>query len=258
MIEILSKEELIEKLKSICNQGWVKSVKSPGNAGAVGNTIEVLLGIKENNLPIPNAAEWELKAQRKNTTSLTTLFHMEPSPQAVGIVSNILLPKYGWAHKSIKNEMSFRSTTSNKYTDRGFKVVVDKEQEKVLIDFNTQKVDKTKHPEWLKSVEKRIGLKQINPQPYWGFKDLNYKAGTKLKNTFYIIADSKREKGKEWFKYEEIIMLTNYEFDKFLTCLENGTILVDFDARTHHNHGTKFRIKQNNWPSLYSNCERIL
>src|SRR3972149_1764008 len=100
MAEVFSKVELIAKLKSICQSGWVKSVKSPGNDGAVGNTLEILLGIEENNLPIPNAAEWELKAQRKNTSSLTTLFHMEPSPQATQIVSSILLPKYGWAHKS--------------------------------------------------------------------------------------------------------------------------------------------------------------
>ncbi len=42
--------------------------------------LEDLLGIEENNLPIPNAAEWELKAQRANTSALTTLFHIEPQP----------------------------------------------------------------------------------------------------------------------------------------------------------------------------------
>ena len=259
MTEIFSKEELIEKLKSICQKGWIKSVRSPGNAGAVGNTLEDLLGIEENNLPIPNAAEWELKAQRKTTTSLTTLFHLEPSPQGARIVSNILLPKYGWAHQSIENEMSFRSTTSgDRYTDRGFRVIVNRKQQKVLIDFNSKQTDKTRHAEWLRSVEQRVGLEQITPQPYWGFNDLKYKAGTKLKNTFYITADSKREGRKEFFRYAEIQMLTDYDFERFLTCLEDGTILIDFDARTHHNHGTKFRIKQNNWPALYSHCERIL
>ncbi|HEY4476814.1 MAG TPA: MvaI/BcnI family restriction endonuclease [Candidatus Paceibacterota bacterium] len=52
-----------------------------GNAEGIGNTPEDLLVIKENNLSIPNAAEWELKAQRLNSTSLTTLFHIEPSPR---------------------------------------------------------------------------------------------------------------------------------------------------------------------------------
>jgi hypothetical protein len=37
--------------------------------------------INKNNLPVPNAAEWELKSQRLKTSSLSTLFHIESSPQ---------------------------------------------------------------------------------------------------------------------------------------------------------------------------------
>lgn len=246
-------------MKTICSQGWIQSVKSSHNAGAVGNTLEVLLNIKENNLPIPNAAEWELKAQRSRTSSLTTLFHVEPSPQAAQIVSTFLLPKYGWPHKTIPNEMSFRSTTNAlHYTDRGFKIVVDRVQQKILFDFNFNQADHTKHANWIENVNQRTGLGQLNPQPYWGFNDLNYKAGTKLKNTFYVIADCKTENRQVFFSYTTVFMLTDYSFEKFLNSIETGVILIDFDARTHHNHGTKFRIKQNNWPSLYARCERII
>lgn len=81
-MKIYTKESLINELRDIRQRGWILSGRH-GNDGAVGNTLEDLLGIEENNLPIPNAAEWELKAQRKNTNSLTTLFHMEPSPRAL-------------------------------------------------------------------------------------------------------------------------------------------------------------------------------
>jgi hypothetical protein len=91
---IYTKELLIEKLKEIAAVGWIASGRQ-GNQGGIGNTLEDLLGIKENNLPIPNAAEWELKTQALHTTSLTTLFHMEPSPRALKWVAQILLPKYG-------------------------------------------------------------------------------------------------------------------------------------------------------------------
>ena len=94
-IPIYTKESLITKLLEIRSMGWIENNRY-GNHGGVGNTIEDLLGIRENNLPIPNAAEWELKCQRLNTTSLTTLFHMEPSPTALKFVSCMLLPKYGW------------------------------------------------------------------------------------------------------------------------------------------------------------------
>jgi hypothetical protein len=42
----------------------------------VGNTLEDLLGIVENNLPTPDIEGWELKCQRLVTSSLLTLFHM--------------------------------------------------------------------------------------------------------------------------------------------------------------------------------------
>jgi len=60
-MKIFTKESLIAELKAICEGGWVKSCREPGNHGAVGNTLEQLLDIPENNLPLPNAAEWELK-----------------------------------------------------------------------------------------------------------------------------------------------------------------------------------------------------
>ncbi len=113
-METITKQEVIEKLLSLKKMGWVENSRQ-GNVGGVGNTLEDFLGIKENNLPIPNAAEWELKAQRSKTSSLTTLFHMEPSPRALKFVPNILLLKYGWAHKEAgfkypNSEMSFRQT----------------------------------------------------------------------------------------------------------------------------------------------------
>jgi len=215
-----------------------------------------LLGIKENNLPIPNAAEWELKCQRLETTSLTTLFHMEPSPRAIRFVPQILLLKYGWKHqeagtKYAANEMSFRQTiTGTVSSDRGFKVIVDREQRKVLISFDANAVD-PRHTKWLRSVEKRVGLGELSPQPYWGFDDIGHKAGTKLLNCFYIQARTKREKGKEFFSYEKILMLSKFSIDGFINAIEKGYVYIDFDARTGHNHGTKLRLRQDKFPELY-------
>ena len=93
-----TKESLIQSLREIRDMGWIKN-RRQGNSGGIGNTIEDLLGIEENNLPIPNAAEWELKAQRIDTTSLLTLFHMEPSPTACKFIPQVLLPRFGWPHK---------------------------------------------------------------------------------------------------------------------------------------------------------------
>jgi|SRR3989339_582690 len=259
---IYTKPLLIEKLKEISAMGWVPNGRH-GNQGGIGNTLEDLLGITENNLPIPNAAEWELKAQRLNSGSLTTLFHIEPSPRAIRFVPLVLLPKYGWAHKEDgkkypAGEMSFRQTIHGQSrSDRGFMVIIDRTERKVLISFDHNSVD-IRHKDWLESVKKRVELGELNPQPYWGFDDLEHKAGTKLLNAFYVQAEVKKEEGKEFYHYTKVMMLQKFNFEGFLKALEEAKILVDFDARTGHNHGTKFRLKQDCLPMLYEKVTVII
>lgn len=260
--KIYTKQALIEKLKEITSKGWISNARA-GNQGGIGNTLEDLLGIQENNLPIPNASEWELKTQRINSIALTTLFHIEPSPRAIRFVPQVLLPKYGWAHqedgkKYAKGEMSFRQTIHGQArSDRGFMVQIDRTEKKVLISFDAKSVA-IRHKAWLESVKKRIGSGELNPQPYWGFDDLKYKAGTKLLNAFYVQAEVKIQDGKEYYKYSKVMMLQTFNFEGFLKALEEGAILVDFDARTGHNHGTKFRMRQNFLPMLYEKTTLII
>jgi len=261
-MKLYTKESLITELQKIAKRGWIENARK-GNDGGIGNTLEDLLGIEENNLPIPNAAEWELKTQRLNTTSLTTLFHTEPSPRAIKFVPQVLLLNYGWKHKEAgkkypENEMSFRQTIHGKSpSDRGFMVKIDRKNRKVLISFDCTKVSETQR-DWLKRVENRIGLDELEPQPYWGFDDLEHKAGTKLLNCFYVQAEVKKDDEKEFYKYSKVVMLQKFNFEAFLQELENGNILVDFDARTGHNHGTKFRLRQNCFSNLYEKVTIII
>lgn len=260
-MKIWTKEQLITELKAIKRRGWIPNAR-PGNDGGVGNTLEDLLGIEENNLPIPNAAEWELKSQRAKTSALTTLFHMEPSPRAFKFVPKIFLPNYGWGHKESGKkyplgEMSFRQTISGVgRSDRGFTVKIDNAERKVIVSFDAKYVS-AKHKDWLKEVKRKIGLDEIYPQPYWGFDDLFHKAGTKLINCFYVQADVKKENSMEFYSYSKIMMLQNFSICKFLEALLNDYILVDFDARSGHNHGTKFRLRKNKLHNLYESVTEI-
>ena len=155
-MKIYTKESLINDLLEIKSRGWIPSIR-PDNSGGIGNTIESLLGIEENNLPLPNASEWELNTQRKRTTSLITLFHLEPSPTSFRFVPQILLPKYGWAHKEAggkypANEMSFRQTIGcQNYSDRGFAVRMNDQMNRVDISFDATQVLEH-HADWLQSV----------------------------------------------------------------------------------------------------------
>ena len=117
--------------------------------------------MKERILSSDPRAECELKAQRATTSSLLTMFHTEPSPTAMTIVPNILLPKYGWPHtkagkKYPKGEKSFRATlNASSFTDRGIKVDVNDKERKVEIIFDSAYTDE-RHADWKKSVEPLI------------------------------------------------------------------------------------------------------
>jgi len=257
-----TKASLIAALHDIAKRGWIPNGRH-GNHGGIGNTLEDLLGIKENNLPIPNAAEWELKAQRITTSSLTTLFHSEPSPTALKLIPTLLLPKYGWPHqqagkKYSDNELSFRQTIGGAApSDRGFIVKIDRAERKVLISFDASKVS-VAHETWLHSIKQRAGLGELDPTPYWGFDDLMHKVGTKLLNCFYVQAEVKQVDGREYYRYVKATKLQRFSFDGFIQGLESSIIFVDIDARTGHNHGTKFRIKQHYLPTLYEEATVVM
>ena len=262
-MKTFTKEELISELEAICNRGWFTSTRGK-NDGALGNTLEDLLGIEENNLPIPNASEWELKTKRIGTSSLTSLVHPEPSPRALKMVPQILLPRYGWPHKGAgtthpKSELSLRMTLTNETrTDRGFNFVVDRKSKRIVVTFDAASVDK-RHKEWLKTVKARTGLGDIDPNPYWGFDDLAAIIRAKLTNAFYVEAERRRNsKGLEEFLFKRVTIVSNFTFSGFLKLAEKGILKIDFDARTGHNHGTKFRIKSNYLPDLYENTQVVI
>jgi hypothetical protein len=251
---------MIEKLHHVRSMGWVKNTRGNNN-GAVGNILEDLLGIPENNLPIANAAEWELKSQRSTTSSLVTLFHSEPSPTSLKIIPQILLPYYGWAHaKAGKiysiNEKSFRQTIrSNIFSDRGFSVNLNFLEQKVEVVFDFDKID-DRHINWRYGISSK-NLQRLPVNPYWGFSDLTHKAGTKLRNCFFVRADTQKINSVEYFHYNDIYMLSDFSHSKFISAIQSGNIYIDFDARTGHNHGTKFRIKSDYIINLYEHVQKL-
>lgn len=261
-LKLITKEELILKFKDLEARGWIENYRK-GNDGSVGNIVEDILGIPENNLPIPNAAEWELKAQRSDTSSLLTLKHIEPSPQGAKLVSSMLLPLYGWKHKQAgrkypKDELSFRSTTNAKdFTDRGFKLNVNRECERIEFIWDSSKC-KSIHDEWLESVKRRTGLGPMPTIPYWGFYDLYTALGTKLRNCFYVRAARKMKNGKEYFHYNNVSILQEVSISNLIDCIEQGYVYIDFDARSGHNHGTKFRVYFKDLPKFYSKVIHII
>jgi hypothetical protein len=182
---------------------------------------------------------------------------MEPSPTALKFVPTLLLPYYGWDHKEagkkyLITERSFRQTISAlNRTDRGFGLEIDRKKQKFIISFDSKYVS-DRHGEWLAGIANTVGLSDLDPNPYWGFEDVKRKVAVKLTNCFFAEAEVKTIEGIEHYKYCNIKQMSGFSFEGFLSCVEEGNVLVDFDARTGHNHGTKFRMRKLCWPKLYS------
>jgi len=71
--------------------------------------------------------------------------------------------------------MSFRSTTNaTQFTNRGFGVMVGRQQIKTGFVFDSTKAEvaDAEIAAWLKSAESRVSLRPLNLDPYWGFDDL--------------------------------------------------------------------------------------
>lgn len=253
-----NRDELVARLRELREIGWIQTRKQ-FNDGLVGNTLEDFLGIKENNISLPDAGRYEIKAQRIETGSLSTLIHYDPYPRRPNsVVTHLLGPKYGWAHKKL-DEWSFRITMyGNAYTNRGFKIMLDEDTNRLLVEFNPDKVNVSNPSikEWLSIVVKKGGLNLI-PQPYWKLDELKRKVERKLPNIIYVHAKNRQRGEFEEFKYDEATIYEGFNWGRFKKGLSNGEVYVDFDARGGHNHGTKFRIKQGTLQNFYAQKEQI-
>lgn len=234
-----TQKTLIEDFDNISTAGWIPNYRTT-SSGNVGNILEDLLGIEENNLSLPDAGEWEIKAQKVNLqpNSLLSLCAIEPEPRELKVVP-YLVETFGWTPTIWRsnysaNEKSFRQTLTSNWTSRGFRVCV---TNRVEVQY------KGDIPNYI--------------TPYWAFDDLRKKLQSKMKNLFSVIAVSKNIDAVENFNYCDGVMYEGFSFDNFLTELSIGNIRVDFNARSGHNHGTKFRTNQSILTKLYTKITQL-
>ena len=221
--------ELKKKLKNIKALGFVKSHRK-GDTG-IGKTLEDLLGIKENNIPLPDIGEIaELKAYRRSASSMLTLFTLEPQPKG-GDRDRILLDNFGYSKRDNGRSKELHSTLSCKrYNNQGLKLKVEKDKVRVV------------------GKGKRLNI-------YWDMENLRKKFEAKLPALVYALADCKEIRGVEHFHFNQAYFLEGFDFEHFKNMVKKDAIVVDFrmfyrPSGSVRNHGTGFRVKIN---QLY-NC----
>jgi hypothetical protein len=239
-----------------------------GNDGNQGNTIEELLGVAENNLRIPDLGGIELKSQKAETGSLVTLFHKEPNPR--GSVPN-LLKTLGWKHQKAggdykHDEMSFRSTTyANRFTDRGFSIALTKSRIEFIFDrtkVNRAAKDVTgiysTYGDWLTDVDSRHPHYSTVLPVFWDRKDFEDNCYLKLDSTLMVYLETKRINKAEYFRIVEAYIYKGFCANALTRLFSEGGVVIDFDARTRHNHGTKLRVAKDKIGQLFDFNLRIL
>jgi len=230
--------EIIERLKLIKKMGYIKTHRA-GNTG-IGKTLEDLLGIKENNIPGPNAKMIELKSARKNASSLLTLFTKSPLPPKA---NSILLLNYGYASPRGNERKELHTTISAKEFNNikgkiGFKIFIKKGKINII-----------------NSNGDILG--------YWDEETLKTSFERKLPKLLYVKAECRGAGSNEEFWFNEAWLLSGFNFENFLKLLEQGVILIDIrigqysDGRLH-DHGTGFRVHPDKLDLCFKHRERIL
>lgn len=228
---------LKSKLQQIKKAGFVKTHRR-GDTG-IGKTLEDLLGIKENNIPLPDIGEIaELKSYRKNAKSMMTLFTLEPLPKG-GDRDRLLLDNFGYSKRDNQRSKELHSTLSCKrYNNQNLKLSVEKDKIRV------------------KGKGRRLNI-------FWDIESLRNKFEEKLPALVYVLADTKIIGGVEHFHFNEAYLLEDFDFELFKKRVKADDMVVDFRMYYRpngsvRNHGTGFRVKIRKIDDCFSKRTKLI
>lgn len=223
-------DNLIKKFKEISDKGWIKS--SNHNHGGVGITFEHELDKKSDALFLPDYEGIELKCTTKYSKYPLYLFTIAFDGPTFPEI-NRLVELYGYPDKNFKDKnvlftkLSLKEThiVNNKYK---FKLELDKIDEKLYLmvfDMDNNLIEK-KSFVYLKSIYDHLMVK--------------------LSKLAVINAYRKKLNNDDYFKYYKITIYELISFEKFLTLLEDGYIVVDLVARLNKSGVDKGRYRNKN------------
>ncbi len=245
------KEYIVSEFKRIKSLGFIPSNRS--NNTGVGKTFEDYIGVKENNMNTPDLKGYEIKSHRKNVNSPITLFTKAPDfPKRA---NQILNEKFGEINPSnSKIHKLHTSMFADRWSDHrnqySFRLFNDKNSKTIIIH--------------VKSV---TGNEILDKSVGYNYSTIENILSFKLKNLFYVTAETQiDEQGKELFHFTNAEIYTKPSLEKFLALLDSGKIQYDIRLGSYssgknsgkfHDHGSGFRLQENDLPLLYEIKELI-
>ncbi len=229
--------EVRARLEELKTEGFVSSVRS-GPTG-IGHTLETCLGLDENNLPIPDiGGRVEVKATRKSSNNLITLFTFNravwqyPSKEVVA----------RWGYEDNNGRQSLYTTVSA--------IEVNAQGLRLSVSEDTDNLYMVHVPS-----ETVLGM--------WDMYHIVGKFVTKFERMLFVHADSRRVGKKEEFHFNEAAILSEPSARTFRDSFAAGKVMVDIRMHlrpngTARNHGTGFRIREHDLPSLFGRIDRLV
>lgn len=227
---MISIEEFKERFDEIKSRGWIPS-KRRGPTG-IGQTLEQLLGLSENNIALPDLHEVELKAHRIGSSSMITLFTFNRKAWKMKPLEAIR--KYGTP--DINGRMGLYFTMSPKPTGTGL---------------------------FLHTENENISVRHISGEVIaeWLLDSLAQQFIKKLPGLVLVSALSEMRGDIEWFNFTRAQILTETSPEIIREQILAGNVLVDLrlhdKGTSARNHGTGFRAKEDKLLLLFRNVKEL-
>lgn len=222
----------------IAAQGWVPTLRA-GSTG-VGYTLETMLDIAENNSPLGDFMGMELKAYRDDDVGLNdsekmNLFLKEPT-WTDNLRHADRIRRYGYQDPN--GRLAMYSTVKSRTNSHGFQLVSDRQRERVYLQNGGQGI------------------------AYWTFDVLAKRLREKHSEVVFVAAHARGKGRSEEFQYYSVTWCQDPDVSEFVNLIEAGEVVLEL--RMHmkpggsvRNHGSAFRIKQNQIPQLFARVEQV-
>lgn len=222
--------EFKKNFAKIKGEGWVPSARK-GPTG-IGQTLEQLLGLKEDNIAFPDLGKVELKAHRIGASSLITLFTFNRRVWKMKPLEAI--HKYGTPDMHGRMGLYFTMSRTPNSTD--LFLHIDKEN---------------------------ISVRHVSGEiiAEWNLALLADRFMQKLPKLIFVSAFSEMRGDREWFKFERARLLSGTSAEIIRNQILEGNILVDLrlhdEGTSARNHGTGFRAREEKLLALFKNVRDL-
>ncbi len=219
-----------QKFEELKDRGFVKSLRK-GPTG-IGFTFETLMGVKENNLALPDIDGIEIKAHRDNSKNMITLFTFNRKAWKINPLEAI--KKYG------------------SYDDNGR-----------LGMYYTMSLTPNSAGLFLTVNETDISVQHTSGEiiATWQLSTLAERFSQKIPALLLISSHTEERAGIEYFHFYRGQLMRDTSKELLSELFKTGNLLVDLrlhDKKTRaRNHGTGFRTFEDKLPLLFKRIEDI-